>query len=346
MGCARDPRHQLCAAGAVVELQLRVERGQRSVRAQRRLVERQRPERVQQSADVGRGDRLRLQLEHDGEILGETRDLPRVRGRDPVANVDRRRELEQLAERCHAEPRVAVDEDVGLRPAGVVAAQLRRGVEKLLRPGDDVGRRVAGLPNGDACRRGGPDARAQPLGGLGRIGRRDAGEDDCEAPVVEPRDEVELARGADEPAERLVLVPPGDLHQHERERLVVLPRGRGEPAKLVVQVGLVVDAGERIAPRRLTGRRDHEHPAAEEQERRDGEDEADRLHRRLAAHALDDEDKQDHEQRAGHAGRGPDPQRRPALGPIRPPSDPEGSRDRRQADQAGLNLPAEVDEPA
>ena len=142
------------------------------------------------------------------------------------------------------------------------------------------------------------------------------------------------------------LVSPRNVHEHERERLVVLPRGRGEPAELVVQVGLVVDAGERIAPGRLTGRRDQEQPATDEQQRSDGEDEHDRACGRLAARALDDEDEQDHEQRAGHADRGPDPQGRAALGPVRLPPDPERRGDRREADQAGLDLPAEVDQPA
>ena len=239
-----------------------------------------------------------------------------------------------------------VDEDVLLRAARVVSAQLRRRVEQLLGPGDDVGRGVPASPDGHACAGARPDACAQTLGRLRRARLRNAREHDGEPAVVEPRDEVELACGADEPAKRLVLMAPRDAHQHERERLVVLPcRGR-ESAELVVQVRLVVDAGERIAPSRLAGGREQQQPAADEQQGGDDEHEHDRPRGRLAASALDDEDEQDHEQRAGHADRGPDPHRRTALGPVRPAPDCEGGGDRRQTDQTGLELPAEIDEPA
>ena len=228
----------------------------------------------------------------------------------------------------------------------MVAAELERGVEQLLRPRDDVGCGVAGPPDGDAGRGRGLDPGPQPLCGLRRTGRRGPREDDGEPAVVEPRDEVELARGADEAAERLVRVPSRHAHEHERERLPVLPRRGGEPAELVEQVRLVVDAGERVAAGRLARRGEQEHPAAYQQEGGDGEHEHDRLRGRLAARALDDEHDEDDDQRGAHARRRPDAERRPALGPVRAAADPERGGDRRKADQARLQLPADVDQAA
>ena len=237
-----------------------------------------------------------------------------------------------------------MDEDVGLRPARVVAAQLRGRFEQLLCPGDDVGRRVAALPDRDARRRRASGSGAKAFRGLRRSFTRGSSEHDREAAVVEPRNQVELARRPHQPAERLVGVPARNAQEHEGERLVVLARRRSEPPQLVVQVRLVVDPGERVAARRLAGGADEQYPAAQEQQRRQSEDEEDRGGGGLALGTLDDENGQDHEQRGGHARRRVDPERRAALRPVRPASDPERGRDGSEADQARLQLPAEVDQ--
>ena len=218
---------------------------------------------------------------------------------------------------------MAVDEHVLLRAAGVIAAELSGRVEQLLRPGNDVGGRVARPPDGDTGGRRGLDAGAKPLRRLRRAaGLGDPRQHDREPAVVEPRNEVELPRRPDEPAEGFVSVPPRDVHEHERERLRVLPRSRREPAELVVEVRLVVDTGERVAAGGVASRRDEQGPAAHEQKRREREDEGDRLRGRFAASTFDDEDDQDHEQRRAHAHGGPQPQRRAALGPARAAPDP------------------------
>ena len=85
---------------------------------------------------------------------------------------------------------------------------------------------------------------------------------------------------------------------------------------MVVQVRLVVDAGQGIPPRGRTGGCEQQQPPAGGQQCCNDAHEQDRVAGERAAHTVDDEHDEHDDESRGHAHSGPHAPWRSALGPV------------------------------